>query len=63
MDNTLKNKSYEWLLNAIESSNNPFHVDCCKKLIELFVIKFGDTQAETELLTALQKKQDTINFI
>jgi hypothetical protein len=59
---TLQEKSYEWIANAISSSNNPFHIDCCKKLIELFASKFQDSLCEAELLVMLYKRNDTINY-
>lgn len=58
----MKEKSYEWICNAIDSSNNPFHIECCKKLIELFASKFNDSLLEAELLMLLYKKNDTINY-
>jgi hypothetical protein len=62
--NELQDKSYEWIVNAIASSNNPFHIDCCKKLIELFVQKFPNSNfKEAELLMLLYSKNDTINYI
>lgn len=63
MDNALKMKSYEWIYNSIKSSNNPFHVECCKKLIELFVIKFNDSNLESELIAELSMKETSINYL
>ena len=62
--NELQEKSYEWIANAIASSNNPFHIECCKKLIELFIQKFpNDLLKEEELLFLLYSKKDSINYI
>jgi hypothetical protein len=63
MENNLQEKSYEWIANAIDSSNNPFHIDCCKKLIELFSNKFQEPLKEAELLVMLYAKIDIINYI
>jgi hypothetical protein len=62
MDN-LKLKSYDWIKNAIESSNNPFHIEGCRKLIELFVSKYEDSTQETELLDLLLLKTSQINYL
>jgi len=57
-------KSYEWVANAINSSNNPFHIECCKKLIELYLLRFPDEKwiKEAELLMILHSKEHEINF-
>lgn len=59
----MQEKSYDWIVSAIESSNNPFHIDCCKKLIELYVAKFPDGMKEAELLMRLHDKSNKINYI
>lgn len=33
-------ESYLWLFNIIDSVNNPFQLDCCHTLINLFRQKF-----------------------
>jgi len=63
MDIDLKTKSYEWILNAIQSSTNPFHIEGCKKLIELFAIKFNDSNMESELIAEVIIKENLINCI
>lgn len=63
-DKSMQDKSYEWILNAINSSNNPFHIECCKKLIELFIAKFPESaKQEAELLMIMYSKSDKINYI
>jgi len=62
MDN-LKLKSYDWIKNAIESSNNPFHIEGCRKLIELFVSKYEDSRQEAELLDLLELKSSQIYYL
>lgn len=59
----IQEKSYEWIINAINSSNNPFHIECCKKLIELYMAKFSDTITEGELLMRLSDREQQINYI
>ena len=59
----IQEKSYEWIVNAISSSNNPFHIECCKKLIELYMAKFNDTTREGELLMRLSDREHQINYI
>jgi hypothetical protein len=59
----IQEKSYEWVISAINSSNNPFHVECCKKLIELYASKFPDGVKEAELLMLLHQKEHQINYI
>lgn len=56
-------KSYEWIKSAIESSNNPFHIDCCKKLVELYSNKFPNAIKEAELLLMIYDKSNQINYI
>jgi len=58
-----KQKSYEWIRQCIESSNNPFHIECCKKLIELFVKKYkGVWEEESELIDLMMAKENQINY-
>ena len=59
----IEQKSYDWIKSAIESSNNPFHIDCCKKLIELYSNKFNNTLKEAELLLMVYDKSQQINYI
>jgi hypothetical protein len=63
MDTNLKQKSFDWVKNAIESSNNPFHIEGCRKLIELFASKFEDSTQEAELLDLLLLKTSQINYL
>ena len=63
MDSNLKQKSFDWIKNAIESSNNPFHIEGCRKLIELFVSKFEDSTQESELLELLFLKTEQLNYL
>lgn len=63
MDTNLKQKSFDWIKNAIESSNNPFHIEGCRKLIELFASKFEDSTQEGELLDFLLLKTSQINYL
>jgi len=63
MDIDLKQKSFDWITNAIESSNNPFHIEGCRKLIELFVSKYEDSKHEAELLDLLLLKTSQINYL
>ena len=56
-------KSFEWIVNAIQSSNNPFHIEACNKLIELFHAKFNDTLKQGELLLMLHDKSNNIYYI
>ena len=63
MDTNLKQKSFDWIKNAIESSNNPFHIEGCRKLIELFVSKFEDSIQEGELLELLLLKTGQLNYL
>lgn len=60
---TQQEKSYEWVVNAINSSTNPFHIECCKKLIELYINKFNAQSQEGELMLMLSNKENNINFI
>lgn len=56
-------KSYEWIKSAIESSNNPFHIDCCKKLVELYNNRYSNALKEAELLLMIYDKSNQINYI
>jgi hypothetical protein len=63
MDIDLKQKSFDWVKNAIESSNNPFHIEGCRKLIELYASKFEDSTQEGELLDLLLLKSSQIYYL
>ena len=56
-------ETYEWVVKAINSSTNPFHIECCKKLIDLYINKFNAQSQEGELLLMLSDKENNINFI
>ena len=62
LDN-VQEKSYHWIANAIDSSNNHFHIECCKKLVELYVAKFPDGMKEAELLMLIYDRSNRINYI
>jgi hypothetical protein len=59
----MQEKSFEWIVSAIQSSTNPFHIECCKKLIELYVAKFNQPRNESVLLEMLVIKSDEVNYI
>jgi hypothetical protein len=63
MENSNFEKSFEWVVNAILSSNNPFHIEGCRKLIELFHAKFNDSKVQEELLLMLLDKSNSIYYI
>lgn len=63
MENSILEKSYDWIVNAIQSSNNPFHIEGCRKLIELFHAKFNDDIKQDELLLMLLDKSNSIYYI
>jgi hypothetical protein len=63
MENSQMDKSYEWIVSAIQSSNNPFHIDGCRKLIELFKTKYNDSNKESELSLMLHDKSNNIYYI
>lgn len=63
MENSNFEKSFEWVVNAILSSNNPFHIEGCRKLIELFHAKFNDLKVQEELLLMLHDKSNSIYYI
>jgi hypothetical protein len=59
----LQEKCYDWVANAINSSNNPFHIEGCKKLIELYSAKFPNALKEAELLMLVFDMEHKINYI
>jgi hypothetical protein len=59
----MQEKSFEWIVSAIQSSTNPFHIECCKKLIELYVAKYNQPRNESVLLEMLVIKSDEVNYI
>ena len=63
MGNSHLEKSFEWIVNAIQSSNNPFHIEGCRKLIDLFYAKFNDAEKQDELLLMLHDKSNNIYYI
>ena len=60
MDN-LNQKSFEWVVAAIDSSTNQFHLECCRKLIDLYFQKFGEEQ-KSELDLMLSEKSVQLNY-
>jgi hypothetical protein len=60
MDN-LKLKSFEWIVSAIQSSTNQFHLECCRKLIDLYSQKFGE-EDKNELDLMLSEKSVQLNY-
>lgn len=58
----LEIKSFDWVKNAIDSSTNPFHLECCRNLIELFVAKFNNKELEGELLMILLERENQLNY-
>ena len=52
--------AYEWIKKNIESSNSPFHVEGCKRLMQLFIEMYGKGELEENQLRkdALQKLID-----
>lgn len=58
----LEIKSFDWVKNAIDSSTNIFHIECCKNLIDLFMAKFNNNKLESELLLILFEKQQQLNY-
>lgn len=54
-------ESYEWILRAIETSNNEFHLRCCKTLIGLFLTQYPKALDEYgELIGAYTSKEAMI---
>ena len=65
--------AYEWIKKNIESSNSPFHVEGCKRLMQLFIEMYGKgeleenqltlvLELESELTMLLMNKENTINY-
>lgn len=50
------NESYQWIVKAISTSMNDFHIDGCVKLIELFKQKYSDELSFKELHQNLYNK-------
>lgn len=44
---------YEWVKKIIDSCNQPFHLECARKLVECFHERFGDNEQYQELLSQL----------
>jgi hypothetical protein len=53
----------DWIIKAINSSNNRFHVEACDKLISLFELRFPDAKEFVQNLKILLLEKDTtINY-
>lgn len=50
-------ESYEWVLRAIETSTNDWHLRCCRTLIDLFEQQFGQCNEVMMLFDAHNDKQ------
>jgi hypothetical protein len=59
-------KSFEWVISAITTSTNQFHIEGCKKLIELFATKYsledGFAGAYIDLTNGLINKITFLNI-
>ena len=61
---TAQEKTFDWIKRCIETSTLPLHIEGCKKLIELYVAKFGENSESTkELLLILLDKENSINYM
>jgi hypothetical protein len=56
----MKEESYEWVKRIIDSCNQPFHIDCARKLVECFKERFGDSEEYQVLLDQLIAKEPMI---
>lgn len=43
-------EGFSWVAKCISSSNNAFHIECCRVLVELFAAQYSDTEL-SELLS------------
>ena len=57
-------ESYDWIVGCIYSCKNQFHIDCCKKLIDLFESQFKSEEKcyrlVAELLVDLDSQETAI---
>jgi len=61
---TAQEQTFDWIKRCIETSKLPLHIEGCKKLIELYVAKFGENIDSTrELMLILLDKENSINYI
>ncbi len=56
-------RSYHWVARIIESCNQPFHIDCAKKIIEQFVGRYGECEHYHKLLNQLVAKEPILMVV
>lgn len=56
-------ESFEWVKKIIESCNNGFHLECARKLIDIFKERYGANEEHGELMEALLRKEPMITII
>jgi hypothetical protein len=44
---------YEWVIRIIESCKHPFHLDSAKKVVQVFLERYGDGKEYNHLLERL----------
>jgi len=53
----------DWIIKAINSSNNRFHVEACDKLISLFEVRYPLAKDHVNnLMMILLEKQNSIYY-
>jgi hypothetical protein len=53
----------DWIIKAINSSNNRFHVEACNKLISLFEVRYPLAKDFVDnLMMLLLEKENSINY-
>ncbi len=53
----------DWIIKAINSSNNRFHVEACNKLISLFEARYPLAKDFVDnLMILLLEKENSINY-
>ena len=53
----------DWIIKAITSSNNRFHVEACNKLISLFEVRYPLAKDFVDnLMMLLLEKENSINY-
>lgn len=58
-----KDKAAKWIISIVKSCNDPFQLDCCKKLLETFKLNFADHRDKyaDQILTEIIIKSDFIS--
>lgn len=57
------NEVYDWIVKIISTCQDDFHFDCVDKLIDLFYVRFGDSDKRDDLIMIRNDKWNETHAI